>query len=241
MRLIGKVIDVKELTEQQIRQMFDVFSGYFENIDHGRFINDMREKQWAIILSDPGSGEIKGFSTMMLMRETIDGRNIEVLFSGDTIVDKEYWGSTELAHLGGKILLSFMQKINRPELYWMLITKGYRTYHFLPLFFNEFYPRYDKPTPDRVKKIMDVFAGRKYPANYSPEKGIVSFNGQKEYLKKGIGDIHDQKLNNPHIKFFCTKNPLYDIGDELVCLAPVTSENFKPVAYRMIYKEKRDV
>jgi hypothetical protein len=131
-----------------------------------------------------------------------------------------------------------MKRADAPQLYWMLITKGYRTYHFLPLFFNDFYPRYDKATPETIKHVMDTFANSKYPGNYSSEKGVISFEGQKEYLKRGVGDIRDQKLKDPHVEFFVKKNPFYLIGDELVCLAELTQENFKPAAYRMILRGK---
>jgi hypothetical protein len=36
------------------------------------------------------------------------------------------------------------------------------------------------------------------------------------------------------VRFFLERNPHYDRGDELCCLAPLTQENFTRAAYRVI-------
>jgi len=38
---------------------------------------------------------------------------------------------------------------------WLLITSGFRSYRFLPLFWREFYPRYDSVTPQQVQQLID--------------------------------------------------------------------------------------
>ena len=58
-------------------------------------------------------------------------------------------------------MLALLDARPRAEFYWFLISKGYKTYRFLPLFFREFYPRHDAPTPAWAKEILDALGRHK--------------------------------------------------------------------------------
>jgi hypothetical protein len=59
------------------------------------------------------------------------------------------------------------------SLFWFLISKGYKTYRYLPLFFREYYPRHTAPTPPWAQSIIDVLGRQKYPRAYDPSAGII--------------------------------------------------------------------
>jgi len=231
--LIGEIVGVEKLSQIQIEQMYDLMSRYYDNTNLRSFQRDLSEKKDVIILRNP-SEHIKGFSTLKVLEQMVDGKPIAALFSGDTIIDKEYWGGSELPRWWGRYALSLVDKMPDKELYWFLMSKGYKTYKFLPVFFNEFYPRYDREFPAREKRILDALAYSKFPQNYNSKKGIVCFQGSKDHLKQGVAEIDECRMKDPHVKFFVEKNPQWYNGDELCCIMPIRKDNFNRMMLRVI-------
>src|SRR5262249_55164729 len=116
----------------------------------------------------------------------------------------------------------------RPE-YWLLITSGFRTYRFLPVFWKEFWPRHDAPNRP---PLLDTLAQARFGARY--HEGIVRFNAP-QVLRNGLKEIPPGRLTDPHILFFAQNNPVHAAGDELVCLCPLTADN-QTVAGRRLVK-----
>jgi hypothetical protein len=168
----------------------------------------------------------------MLLEVEVSGRAVHALFSGDTIVDSEARGERSLFQVSGWFVRSLMSTYPDADLYWFLISKGYKTYRFLPLFFHEFYPRYDTSTPGRFAAVIDALAGYKFPASYDRALGIVKAGPCSCRLRPGMADITPDRLRDPHIRFFTERNPRHALGDELCCIAPLTLANFTPAAYR---------
>ena len=56
---------------------------------------------------------------------------------------------------------------------WFLLVSGYRTYRFLPVYSELFYPRFDKPTPGDVQALMHRMAEARFNGRYDPQSGIV--------------------------------------------------------------------
>jgi len=240
MKSKGVIFEVNKLSEGQKNRMFELLCAYFEGVDRDTFNKDLQEKTWVIILQDRTSNKIKGFSTQMLMEATIAQVPIKAIFSGDTIIDKDYWGDQELIRTWGEFAFMLLEKYADIKIYWFLISMGYRTYRFMPLFFKEFYPRYDKSTPENIKRIMDALAFKKYPSLYDSKNGIIHPE-KRAYLKSGISDINNGLLKDPHISFFVKINPKHMQGDELVCLTEVSKSNFKPIAYRILAKSNTKI
>lgn len=234
MRLRGELIEVGLLGAARRQAMFALMDRYYQNITQERFLADLAEKQWVILLSDPHTGQLCGFSTQMLLPLTAHGQEISVLFSGDTIIAPEHWGDVALSHVWGRLAMSLIDAHPSTPLYWLLISKGYKTYRFLPLFFHEFYPRHDAATPHWASKVIDAFGRHKSPGSYDPAAGILRASEAKDHLRPGVADLTDQRLHDPHVRFFAERNPGYVHGDELCCVAPLTRANFTPAAYRVI-------
>lgn len=236
-RLKAMLVPQPAITHAQREGMFRLLERYYENVTKADFLADLAEKQWVIVLSEPGTEELCGFSTQMLMRVTVDDVPIRALFSGDTVVAREHWGDRALAHAWGRLALSLIDQQDPEELYWFLISKGYKTYRFLPLFFHEFYPRYDALTPDWADRLIHGLAGHKYPQAYDPAAGIIRAGTQKDRLRTGIADLTAERLRDPHVRYFAERNPGHRLGDELCCLATLTRANFTAAAYRVIGRE----
>lgn len=238
MKLKGELLNIKDLSIKIRSELFQLYSTYFENALYNVFMDDLNEKDWIIILKESETKKIKGFSTQMLMQQNIDSKIYKALFSGDTIIEKNYWGETELMRVWGKLAIYLIEKYPNDNLYWFLISMGYKTYRFLPLFFKSYYPSYNDYSTNNLKDILDRFAFAKFPKEYSPLKGIINLNGTSVFLKKGVADISDNLLKNKHIQFFIKKNPYYYKGDELACITRLSKDNFTIQAMKIINSKR---
>ncbi len=159
------------------------------------------------------------------------GKAVHGIFSGDTIIHKDYWGSFELFKGFCEIFIEYGKPFD--EYFWFLISKGYKTYKMLPLFFKEFYPSYKKPTPIYEKSIIDAFGKERYPDEYNEKSGNVEYNKTKDRLKKGVANIDEKHSKDKHIEFFANKNPGHIDGNDIVCLTSLKEDNIRKTAYRL--------
>jgi hypothetical protein len=237
MRLAAELVDVAEVTPLQRDEMFALMDDHYANVCRRRFEADLAEKRWAILVREPATGRLRGFSTQTLLAAQVGGRSVKALFSGDTIIHREYWGDHALSHVWGRLALALIDAHLGEELYWFLISQGYKTYRFLPLFFHEFYPRHDTPTPERARAFIDVLARGRYAAEYDAVAGVIRATPRQYRLRAGLADVTPERLRDPHVRFFHARNPGHARGDELCCLAPLTRANFTRAAYRVIGPE----
>jgi hypothetical protein len=239
MQLIGRLVPIDEVTSGRRDAMFALMEQYYENVRRATFEADLDEKHWVIEVIDPATDMLCGFSTQMLLEADAEGRPIKALFSGDTIIARDHWGDSALSHVWGRLALSLIDSLPGSELYWFLISKGYKTYRFLPVFFHEFFPRHDRATPPRVRAVIDSLSLERYPRDYDPVAGIIRGDARKDRLRPEVADLTAERLRDPHVAYFARRNPGHRAGDELCCLAPLTRANFKPAAYRVIGQEPR--
>jgi hypothetical protein len=237
MKLIGQLVHVAEVTGPQREAMFALMDDHYANVQRHLFEADLAEKSWVILVSEPATGRLYGFSTQMVLNVEVGGRPVQALFSGDTIIHREYWGDHALSHVWGRLALSLIAAYPDAEWYWFLISKGYKTYRFLPVFFREFYPRHDTPTPAWARTILDTLAHSRYPREYHAAAGVIRATPGQYRLRAGLAEVTPERLRDPHVAFFHARNPGHTRGDELCCLAPLTRENFTSAAYRVIGRE----
>jgi len=232
-RLSGKIVEVSSLSSTQRDRLFDLMNSCFLGVVRDRFERDLLEKPSVILLEDKNTHQIQGFSTLLWIDAIVDDLPIKAVFSGDTVVDREYWGETELGRLWIRSLLDTAGRFPQCRVYWFLISMGYRTYRALPLFFKDYYPRWEMPTPTFDKKLLDVFGRIKLGSSYDARTGVVHHDPPRERLKPGISEITALHLENPVVRFFAQKNPHHQDGDELACIARVSDDNLTSVARKL--------
>ena len=234
MRITGRLTYVHDLSTSAQDQMFALMERHYHNVSRAMFDTDLAEKQWVIQIVQEATGELCGFSTQMVLDAVVGSRPIKALFSGDTIIDRQFWGDQALTRAWGRLALSLIDEWPGTELFWFLISQGYKTYRFLPVFFHEFYPRHDVPTPDRIQLVLHALGRQKFSVDYDPKAGVVRSNAKQYRLREGLADITPERLRDPHVKFFGEVNPGHVAGDELCCVAPLSRQNFTDAAYRVI-------
>ena len=227
MKLTGNVHEVPRLSQSDITAMFRLMSEFYDNMDFDVFKKDLNAKDFCILLYDE-AGKIQGFSTQKILTLDINGKQVSGLFSGDTIIHKDYWGSPELFRAFTSYFIEYAKR--HEEFYWFLTSKGYKTYKIIAKFFLEFYPTFKRPTPPYEKSIMDAYASLLYPDEYDPADSVIKYKNAKDKLKKGVADITPSVLRDEDVTFFLSANPQHYNGNDLVCLAKISDNNLAPFA-----------
>lgn len=236
MNLTSEFTPVEVLTEDRVGRMFELMREHYENVRRTEFERDLAEKDCVISLIDSATGALKGFTTLMAFEHECGGGRFQIVFSGDTIVHPDSWGSWELPKAFGRALISIRERRVDLPLYWMLISKGFRTYRFLPVFFKEFHPCHDRPTSPELQHLMDSLSQRKYPANYDRARGLIVFPDRCQKLRPDLGTVAEARVgSDPHIRYFLERNPGHSKGDELVCLARFGEDNLTPLIRRILF------
>jgi hypothetical protein len=229
--LTSQTIHRSELSSTVIEEMFAVFRENFEQTSPEIFERDLSDKDWVILLRDEAN-RVQGFSTLALYETEFETQKISVVYSGDTIIRREFWGTPQLPSAWIHTVLEKSKSMQQP-LYWLLISSGYKTYRFLSVFYKVFYPHNAIPTPPAIQSLMCHLAGQRFGDDYLPELGVVRFKVGATPLRDGVAEVTDERLHDPHVLHYLKMNPHHDQGDELVCLTQIHPDNFTPAGKRM--------
>ncbi len=230
----GSVVAVTDLTSADRAAMLDLMRAHYEGVDAAGFDADLDEKDRAVVLRR--SGSIVGFSTLTELQVEVCSTAITAFFSGDTIVAASARGDAELARTWGRAVFEDAARTRRAapgrRVYWLLISAGYKTYRFLPLFFRRYVPA-DGHEPDAFEgAVRHALARSRYGERYAPATGIVRLE-RPTPLRSGVADVADRP-GDPHVATFVRLNPGHTEGDELVCLAALDHANLTRAGRRVL-------
>jgi hypothetical protein len=218
--LTATTVPVSTLSRVTRDAAFALFDAAYEGAERERFQRDLAEKQLVILLHARDGGALKGFSTVLLRDVEVEARPATVLFSGDTVIDREFWGQKQLQSEFARLLLRIKLGNPRRTLYWFLISKGYRTYLLLANAFPRAVPRHDGELGG-LRALLHRLAAERFGPQYDAGTGIVHYAREHERVRAGTAAITPAILENPHVRFFVERNPRHADGDELACLAHV--------------------
>lgn len=235
-RLHGRTVARRLLTDADARGMYALLSSFFSGVDDGTFAQDLGEKSHVILLEDD-DGMLRGFSTLLVYDTRTAGADATVVYSGDTIVDREWWGSPALAVSWLRAAWGLTSGARAGSVYWLLLTSGFRTYRFLPVFWREFYPRFDGSS--EPKALVDALAHERFGDRYDRTAGIVRFARPQVLVPELLG-VPAGRTDDPHVDFFLARNPGYVHGDELVCVTNIGAHNLTPAGRRIARMLERD-
>jgi hypothetical protein len=234
MKLDGQILDTAHTSEDSRDEMFALMERAYENVRRPTFEADLDAKDWVIQLRCRDTGRLAGFSTQVMMHVPVAEKLVHALYSGDTVVDRQHWGDPALAHVWGNLAVRIIEKYQPEPLYWLLTSKGFRTYRFLPLFFHEYYPRLSVAIPTWEREVISALGRRIAPHRYDDVRMIIVADGKKDYVRPELGAPEGRVTNDCHVRFFVERNPGHTRGDELCCLAPLSMANFTRAAHRVI-------
>jgi hypothetical protein len=230
-RLYAEVVAARQVPTAQVEQLYALYATHYDGGHPERFRADLAEKEWVILLRDPETAAVVGFSTQKLLESHVGEEHAAILFSGDTIIHRDYWGSQALVRAWCRFAGELKARCGDRPLYWFLISKGYRTYLYLPLFFHEFHPRYGRPIPPREAELLVRLGTGRYGPAFDPATGLIEHPGAHDRLKPEL-DGTASRRGNPHVDYFVRRNPRYREGVELACIAEIRPENMRGAARR---------
>jgi hypothetical protein len=220
-----------ELTRCQRDEMFRLLDVHFEGVTPEQFDRDLEEKDW--ILWFARDETLVGFSTLQVFAAPHEGGCINVIYSGDTVMAPEAWGSPVLARAWIALVRELQRGTADGAWYWLLLSSGYRTYRFLPVFWREFWPRHDARVPDDTRQLINALARSRFGDRFDDDSGVVRFD-QPQRLKPHLAAVPNGRADNPHVRFFLERNPGHASGDELVCLTELSDANLTAAGVRMV-------
>ncbi|HUE56295.1 MAG TPA: hypothetical protein VMO76_10715 [Candidatus Udaeobacter sp.] len=235
--MLSEIVPATRLTMSDRRRLYELLERHYEHVSWPQFEADLLEKDAVIVLRDE-SGLPCGFSTQKVIEITVTGIPVRAIFSGDTIIDPNHWGEQEL----GRAWCRYVGRVRAADpgtpLYWFLISKGYRTYLYLPVFFKTYYPASAWSTPAAEQRILNALASTKFPEDYDAKNGLVVFPESRGHLKPELAVVPPHRLKNQHVQFFLSSNPSYSEGTELACLAEISPENMRSYPARILQEEE---
>jgi hypothetical protein len=232
MRLDASIVARELLPETTRDAMLALHMRNFENVHRERFLTDLAEKDWVILLTEP-NGDLVGFSTQKLMQPVPGFDSVRCLFSGDTVVDRAHWNTPLLAGCFGHLMLRLLEQHRGDSLFWFLISKGFRTYRFLPVFFNQFWPSPNYHTPPAMETLLSGAAKQKFGNSFDVKSGLVRIP-ETDCLMPELAKVPEGKRADSYVAYFLARNPGFSRGDELACLAPISVDNLNAYAHRVI-------
>jgi hypothetical protein len=228
-RLTGRTVPRDALTGCERDEMFQLLATFFTGVDRATFEGDLAEKSHAILLED-AHGRLRGFSTLLVYKTSVPEIDAMVVYSGDTIVDRDSWGSPALPVSWLSAARGLTAGTNTREVYWLLLTSGFRTYRFLPVFWREFYPRYESSSVAKAR--VDALARERFGPLYDENTGVVRFP-RPQVLVPELLEVPSGRSMDEHVAFFLAQNPGYTRGDELVCLTSIADDNLTAAGRRI--------
>lgn len=227
-QLTSEVRRVESLSNAERAELFDLFAAHYDAVTADRFAADLAAKHGVLLLRD-AAGVIKGFSTQVTRTFEVHGEAVRVLFSGDTIIAPECWGTQELVRAWCRYAGVAKSGDPTKPLYWLLLSKGHRTYMYLPLFFRTYHPS-PVPCDPHLVQMKHAIATHMFGADYKPATGRLEFDASRGQLRESLAEPPATADSRPHVAFFLNQNPRYAEGHELVCLAEISPENMRGMA-----------
>ncbi|RRS02442.1 hypothetical protein EIP75_20445 [Aquabacterium soli] len=233
---------LKHIAVQDVREMFKVFCRYYENTSLEQFISDLNRKSGAFIIRRKIDDAIVGFSTMGIYHMEVDGKKIRGIFSGDTILEKEYWGNRAMNAAFVKRLVWEAIKDPFTPQYWFLISKGYKTFLLLTRNFPDYYPHPEHDNP-HMKHIVEAYCDKLFPGKLDRDAMVLDFGEGSNCLKSDVTPISAAQRTETDIAFFEQRNPQWERGTELPCVGRADLVTFfqviAPQVLKLLFKPSR--
>lgn len=228
----ARVRGIESISADDRSAMFELYSRHYADCSPGIFARDLSRKTHVVWLA-AADARLIGFSTLEVSLHETPWGLTRTLFSGDTIIDPEHWGSQALAFEWIRFAGEVQRAAPHVPLYWLLIVKGHRTYRYLKTFALQYVPRADEGAAAALRPLRDFLAQERFGKAYDAPRGIVHFDVPQGRLVPSLAQIDERHLRLREVAFFVASNPRYAAGDELVCLCELAEHNLRPLAQRV--------
>lgn len=210
-------------------RMLALYESLYELPSAGLFWKDLEAKEELLLLWQ--GDDLVGFTSVVRYGFAFEGTTYQVVFSGDTVVDRAHWGQQALALAWIRRAGAWSRERLETPTVWFLVVKGHRTFRYLPAFCHRFHPHWQHPE-GAWRRLADALARDRYGAAYDQARGVVSFPESHGHLRPEAASPSEAERQQPAVAYFLDRNPGYAHGDELVCLVPLSPDFLRPLARR---------
>tara|TARA_R110002073_G_scaffold108803_2_gene244530 strand:- start:47120 stop:47968 length:849 start_codon:yes stop_codon:yes gene_type:complete len=226
----------KNISTEELARMYEVFRQYYANTDMPTFIKDFNKKTGAFLVRRCSDGLIVGFSTVALMDLEMNGRKAKGVFSGDTIIEEAYWGGRALQLKFFLYLVRVVLRHPFTPVFWLLISKGYKTYLLMANNFFRFYP-HPEAKFENYEAMAQQYSERLFPGCYDPQRKLLDFGDSYQHLTDDVAGITPEMCDRfRNIAFFEERNPTWRRGTELPCIGRVGFYDVLLYVFRFVNK-----
>jgi hypothetical protein len=225
-------LDPRQVSTADLQRMVRLMQECYENVTPEQFTADLGKKECVIVVREGGA--ICGFSTAMVLACTACGGPVRVMFSGDTVMNEACRGSPALPFAVARFALAKLRAAPQIPLYWLLTSKGYKTFRSLSVFFRSFHPWRGRAPSALERQVLREVSARLFNGRLDPESWVLAAREGDQRLRAGVAEISDDLRKRPDVAYFEQMNPGHARGDELVCLARFAESNLRPSILRRL-------
>ncbi len=222
---VARAVPVSALTASDWDEVWAFAARYTDATREG-FERSVRGKKVFVFLRDRRSKALAGIGAVDVFDLEVEGRDVVVIFPGNTLVDERYRGQNLIQAEGFRQHLRARLRHPLRPVFLLYDTFSYKSYLMLSRNFGAYWPRPDAPTPPFETALMEAVARRRYGDGWDPARGVAPGDGRR--LKDWVAPAHEA-LAEPAVAFFVARNPGYDRGDLLLVAAPLDLRNWLSV------------
>ncbi|HET9862559.1 MAG TPA: hypothetical protein VFP37_03890 [Steroidobacteraceae bacterium] len=218
--------EIWELT----RAFYDAERGYVEQ--------RLREHQRIVLFRSRSERALVGMASLDVYPVSFRGRKLAVIYTSHVLLEERYRGHNLIQRVGFRTFLEARLRFPLRPLYWFFDTFSYKSYLLLPRNFRDFWPRFDRRTPEWEAALIDHLAARTYGPAWQPAAGIVARSGQKR-LREPAAPLAADGIPGEDVGYFARVNPGHAEGDMLVCLCPLSLRNWLSLGGKALLRHRR--
>ncbi|MFO0729149.1 MAG: hypothetical protein U1E65_35545 [Myxococcota bacterium] len=190
-----------------------------------------------VFLGRDARGTLVAFGAVEVLEGNADGP-YAALVSHWAAFDPKHRGGTELHQIGLRALLRYKLRHPTVPVYWLFSASTYKSYLLLARNTLTYWPRPSAPWPGRERAIVADAMRRLGEDNFDPELGVIRRYGASRYLEGVVAD-DPAALRDHDVRFYSALNPGQTDGDTLVCLCPMSLENWVHIARSALRRLRR--
>ena len=233
------LLPIGVLTARDRAEMLGLYKRYYVRVENERFFADLDRKERIAIVRD-ADGRISAFTSMTTLDLSEGNDRLVGLFSGDTIVDSPGRQYPHLAALTVSYAEILRQRFQGTKVYYVLLSKGWRTFRAMSTFFREYAPRVRGRAPAHCTEVIDRVGRFHFPGQYMQSLGIIRYAGGGQSIRPGSAEDIQPGRDIADQEDFLALNPGYLQGDEIICVADCAPGNRTRNYERVIESASRD-
>lgn len=209
----------------------------FYDADRNYVERRLKSHQTIALFRNVADRRLVGMAAIEVDVVQFEGRHLVLIFTSHMLIDEKFRGTNLLQRCGARCWLRAWLDHPLKRKFWAFDTFSYRSYLLMPRDLETFWPRHDEPTPPWEARLMAEYGQRKFGSAWLGD-GVIAHAPQKRLLPQSA-PLQAEMLNNPDLAFFQQANPGHAEGDMLLCLVPLTLNNWWSIFARALSRTLR--